>query len=435
MIRLVRLEIRVQAMFSGYLDKLRMLHGDAKLYMGMWATAGICWMGIYAVVFNLYLLRLGYGPDFVGLANGVIFLGLSLFCMVAGWMGRVFGTRRMLVLSMGLSTLGYLAVPFTEMIPDVLREAYILLTYGSIGIFASFRVVNSAPYLMGITGVEERDHAFALTSAIQRLSGFVGSLLGGVLPGIAALFVGVTLESPVPFRLTLFIPPIVSAVGFFLILATRRSEPVQTEQSKYRSGPFPALLVVPLSLVHLLWMAGTWSARTFFNVYMDTVLHAPTALIGAVLATGQLLAVLASMLAPIIMARVGRFKTLLMVFCGLAVSQFVLAVVANRIAAGVDLITLFVLLGLAIPVFKVYGQEIVSPDWQTIMAGFTNTAWAVGTAGLIFTGGQIVTSMGYSRLFLMGTVMPIGAALLFGLYFRLPWGEYLHRGKPPDSNA
>ena len=86
MIRLVRLEIRVPAMFSGYLDKLRMLHGDAKLYMGMWATAGICWMGIYAVVFNLYLLRLGYGPDFVGLANGVIFLGLSLFCMVAdGW--------------------------------------------------------------------------------------------------------------------------------------------------------------------------------------------------------------------------------------------------------------------------------------------------------------------------------------------------------------
>ena len=119
----------------------------------------------------------------------------------------------------------------------------------------------------------------------------------------------------------------------------------------------------------------------------------------------------------------------------MAVSQFVLAVVPNRIAAGFGLITLFVLLGLAIPVFKVYGQEIVSPDWRPIMAGFTNTAWAVGTATLVFTGGQIVASVGYSRLFLMGTVMSIGAALLFGLYFRLPRGEYLHRGKASDSNA
>lgn len=422
-------------MFSDYLDKLRLLHRDAKLYLGMWATTGVCWIGIYAVVFNLYLLRLGYGPDFVGLANGVVFFGMALFCIVAGWMGRAFGSRRMLVLSMGLSTLSYLAVPFAEMIPDVLRQPYILLTYGSIGIFGSLLVVNSAPYLMGLTGVEERGHAFALTSAIQRLSGFAGSLVGGVIPGIVAFFVGVTLESPVPFRLTLFIPPILTAIGFFLILATRGSEPVQTEQSRYRSGPFPALVIIPLSLVHLLWMAGTWSARTFFNVYMDTVLHTPTALIGAFLAAGQLLAVLASMLAPIIMARVGRFKTLLVVFCGLAVSQFVIAVFPNRIAAGVGMITLFALLGMAIPVFKVYGQEIVSPDWRPIMAGFTNTAWGVGTAALILTGGQFVASMGYSRLFLMGTVMSLGAALLFGLYFRLARGEFLRRGNPPDSNT
>jgi len=47
------------------------------------------WGGLFATLFNLYLLRLGYGPEVIGRINGIGSLAFGVLCLPAGGSGRV----------------------------------------------------------------------------------------------------------------------------------------------------------------------------------------------------------------------------------------------------------------------------------------------------------------------------------------------------------
>jgi len=79
-------------MSTTYLSAFRLFSRDARLYLMTAALFGFTvFGGIYAVLLNLYLLRLGYGPQFVGLINGTGQLAFAIFCLPAGALGRRWG--------------------------------------------------------------------------------------------------------------------------------------------------------------------------------------------------------------------------------------------------------------------------------------------------------------------------------------------------------
>jgi hypothetical protein len=72
-------------MASAYLHKLRLFSRDVRLVLITAALLGFTvFGGIYPVLLNLYLLRLGYGPKFIGLVNAALNLAFSGFCLPAG---------------------------------------------------------------------------------------------------------------------------------------------------------------------------------------------------------------------------------------------------------------------------------------------------------------------------------------------------------------
>ena len=85
-------------MAKSYLQTIRGFNRDIRLFLLLFAAIGVGFFGIYAVVFNLYLIRLGFGPEFIGLVNGSVFIFLAVFSVPAGWLGRRFGSRRMLLI-------------------------------------------------------------------------------------------------------------------------------------------------------------------------------------------------------------------------------------------------------------------------------------------------------------------------------------------------
>jgi MFS family permease len=401
-------------MSLSYFQAIRRFETDVWLFYGFWLTIGVSYFGIYAVVFNLYLVRLGYGPEFIGLVQGFVFLGLSVFCIPAGWLGKRFGPRRMLIVGTGLSIPFYTAIPLSEIIPSAYRAAWIFLSYGSLGVTFSLIVVNSIPFLMGLTGEEERSHAFSVLNSVRRLSGFAGNLLAGILPGLISVALGVSLNDP----------PVLCCVQLILLLFTRKQKVVKQEKTEVKQSKAPIQLIVLFSVINLLWIAGTWSTRTFFNVYMDTDLMASTALIGALVAVGQLLSGLAALLSPFLVKSLGRFRTLVLVFLGFALSQALLAFIPLWAIAGFGFIGVYALFGIAQPVFVVYSQESITPEWRPVMAGYNSMAWGAGTSALVFGGGYVVAAYGYSSLFSIGMIMAAASALIFFYYFRTPRGEY-----------
>ena len=175
---------------------------DCSVAMCAWsysrATAGFCYFGIISVLLNLYLLRLGYGPEFIGLFNGTAWLIYTFSCLPAGALGARWGVRRTMMAGVGLIVVGYGLLPMAELIPGATREGWLLATNSLAYFGGALWGVNGIPYLAGSTTPEERGHAFSLQAALLPLAGFAGSLVGGFLPGLVSAVFNVSLDGPRP---------------------------------------------------------------------------------------------------------------------------------------------------------------------------------------------------------------------------------------------
>ena len=98
-----------------YLHILRGFNRDVRLYLITTMLIGLTVDGgVYTVLFNLYLLRLGYGPEFIGLVNGSGMLLFALFCLPAGALSGRLGNRRMMIAGLTLLLIGCGLLPFAE---------------------------------------------------------------------------------------------------------------------------------------------------------------------------------------------------------------------------------------------------------------------------------------------------------------------------------
>ena len=423
-------------MTIGYWQKLRLFHRDVRLYLITPALIGFtAYGGIYGVVLNLYLLRLGYGPAFIGLVNGVSGLAFALASLPAGALGTRWGVRRAMIAGLALAIVGNVMLPLAEALPGAGQRLWLPLSRALAGLGLSTYMVNASPFLMATTGVEEREHAFSVQAALWPLAGFVGSLLGGTMPGLLSRALGVALDSPAPYRYTLLFAATVLAAGIPVLWATseiespnrspaaagRRDGSVNAQLSQAQ-GAAPVGVIVPIVLVGTLRLAGESGVRGFYNVYLDAALGLPTAQIGALMAVGQLLAVPAAMATPLVTARWGQHAsiglgTLFLGFCLLP-----LALVPHWAAAALSWVAMIVLVAIVRPAYMVYTQRLVRPTWQPLMSGATNLAAGLGRAAMLLIAGPLIATLGYRRYFVVPAALMAAGGLFFGLYFRRPRG-------------
>ena len=397
---------------------------DVRLYLMANALFGfVLFGGIYPLLYNLYLLRLGYNTQFVGLANATGALCFALFSLPSGMLGGRWGSRFTMVVGICMAVAGFGLLSQAELISTGTREYFILITYsfGVMGI--ALFIVNGTPYLMGITSSVERAPVFAMQAALMPFSGFVGSMLGGIVPDYLAEVLGVSLSDPVVYRYTLFIGVLCLIPAIFALLATQDVRVGRKREAGDNSGvsnapALPLAAIVITSLISVLHVAGEAAARTFFNVYMDKGLNISLSLISVQLAAGQLLAVPAALSLPFFSARFGIRRTVVLVTVVTALFLFFMALVSHWIVAGLCLMGIMAMASLRRSAFAIFHQELVPVRWRTAMSGATAMMSGMGYSAMALGGGYMIPVAGYSSLFLTGAVLTGIGAFLFWICFR-----------------
>ena len=112
-----------------YLNTLRLLSRDGRLLLLSQCLSTGSYLGIYVVLFNLYLARLGYGTEFIGLTNGIAIFFYAFLCIPAGALGRKWGVRRVAILGGVLTGIGLLLLPLAEALPGMWRSVWLVLMY------------------------------------------------------------------------------------------------------------------------------------------------------------------------------------------------------------------------------------------------------------------------------------------------------------------
>ena len=410
-----------------YAQKLRHFGRDVRLYLITGALMGLCWMGIYGVLFNLYLLRLGYDLAFVGLINAAIALAYAIFSLPAGALGARWSVRRTMILGYSLVVMGLVLPPLAQLIPANLRTSWLLFTYcfGVAG--SSLYMVNGSVFLMGATHQSERSHAFSVQAALSPLAAFFGSIIGGFLPGVFAAVLGASLDDARPYGIALLTAGALLSLGLPMLLATKESVPAQTGHSapvvgRARRGAL--LLIGALLVIQFLQATGESTARTFFVVYLDNGLNVATHIIGLLAAFGQLAAVPMALVTPLLMTRWRNGPIIVRASIGVACSLLPMALIPHVGAASIGYVGVMVGVSLWRTPSTMYRLEIVSVRWRALMSGASNMAMGASYAVMGLGGAHIAENVGYGSVFLAGAILTALGTLLFWFFDRVPRGEF-----------
>jgi MFS family permease len=390
---------------------------DAKLLVIVSGIFSISFFGIYTLLRVLYILRLGHGPEYVGLfgaTGALIYTGMGL---PSGAIGSRFEALKIMLIGSVITVLGMAILPLTEFVPFWIRYFWPLLSQIVLTVGWSMFNTNLVPVLMSTTTETNRNNIYALNSALRGLGAFLGALSGGMLPGLFARILHQTLEDPGPYRISLWIGAFVSLIAFVTLIFVKQSKNIESEQKRETWRPFPLLFVSLMTLCVYLSRVGWSATRAFGNAYMDTDLHLTASSIGLITCIGQFVAAFSPFLAPRLAAYRSNGWTITVTTLGIAISILPFALIPHWAAVGLGRLGILSLSAIWMPALQVFQMELVDEGWRSLAYGATSMAMGFSFGSVSLIGGYIVVASGYQSLFLIGTFGTVlGTALMWILY-------------------
>lgn len=402
-----------------YLQQALSYPREIKLYLiyTLLVNLGI---GVYVLIFNLYLERIGFRPDFIGLFNavqtvamGVVALGIGyLINRVGTWRCIAYGSVFFLITSIGVALTG---------------NAAAILALGALnGAATAFVTVPTMPFIIEWTPAEARSSVAALCFSLTSLSMMLGSLIGGWSPRLFSVLGGVAVDSTLAFRGTLIFGIALAALGLppmWLMRAAR--EP----RSRFL-GPTAALppltsskrrqvrrdLVVFVA-VGLCLSFGAGAVVPFYNVFLSSVGARPGE-IGTIFSLASAVAALVGLAAPLAARKLGTLPAILLVRISPAPFFFLLALSPTVGLAAVAMSVRTSSANMGWPIDSTYIAEILPPEARANAFSFRSGAWNLGYALASFIAGEVIVSVGYVPTFVAFGVTIVVSTLGFVYYFR-----------------
>jgi MFS transporter, DHA1 family, multidrug resistance protein len=111
---------------NNYIQTFRCFNRNLRLFFIANAITGFVAFGVYGLLLNLYLLRLGYGAAFIGQVNAVGPLALAIASLPAGAFSQRYGIQRGLRIGFLGAVLFRALIPLHEFLPGGWQQAWIL---------------------------------------------------------------------------------------------------------------------------------------------------------------------------------------------------------------------------------------------------------------------------------------------------------------------
>ena len=140
-----------------------------------------------------------------------------------------------------ISALGMAVLPLSEYVPGSLRAVWPILSQVAVTAGWSMFSVNMVPTLTAMTSEQNRVSAFSLNAVLQGAGTFLGTFVGGLLPGMFARLLDQSLDAPGPYRYALWVSAVISGLAMMpLFFSAGRSDRSRPEHARSGAVPFPS---------------------------------------------------------------------------------------------------------------------------------------------------------------------------------------------------
>jgi MFS family permease len=377
-------------------------------------------MGMFMVVYNLFVQSLGYKETFIGQIISLSSLATVLIVIPAGYLSDRVGRKRIMLIAGTVVGITLLArVLFTDSLP---MSLFSFLT----GLFNSFVMVSVVPFLSENSKPDERVHLFSLNMALVMLAQMIGNMTGGVCADLF-YYLGNTLLTS--YRYTLVIAALLTIVGLFPVLfvkenrnlANRKGTPIIGNKKIHTKNQLKTIFLfagasLPIGL-------GAGLVVPYLNLYFGNRFGASNSEIGIILSLGQLATVVATLIGPAIVRKMGEVKAV--VFLQLTSIPFLLITGYTNImlVAALAFLLRQALMNAGNPVQQSLMMSYVDDSMKGMANSISQMTFMLGWA----TMGPIATSFvekygsywGYAILFTITSIL----YLIGSLYFRIVIGR------------
>jgi len=260
---------------------------------------------IFVLLYNLFLLDLGYGEGFIGTLSSAATIGTLAGTLPAAWLARRFGLRRTLLgaISVVAVVLGLRVAARTPAALTVLAGAW--------GLVFAVWAVMLAPAIAGSVTEKRRPAAFSIFFACMLSMGVAGNWEGGHLP--------IWVHGKQTALLLAALLVVTALIPAWYWRPKAAAAPSGTSRIWLR-GPFLKRYLA----AYAVWQLATGAFNPFHNVYFARLGYSAVR-IGSLFSATQLLQVAALLLAPLAIRRAGLVGAIVLMMAGTAFGLFGLA--------------------------------------------------------------------------------------------------------------
>ena len=370
-------------------------------------------LGVFQVLFNLYLVERHFQAGFIGRAVSFHGIGMAISALPAGLLAERWGRRRTLILGAFLDGIG-LASRVLLPLPAFILGAGLVSGSGQ-----AFLAIAAAPFLTEHSTPRERTHLFSAFFANSLLAGVVGSLLGGWLPGVVlALPLTPRPNAELAYRVTLLFAASLALFSAtpLMRLGDLKEERISSSRNRVSKSDYRKLF--PITLNALLIGMGAGLVIPFMNLYFATRFHSTSGQIGVLFSIMQVSTALASLLGPAIARRFGKLRTA--TSSELLSLPFLVTLGAEThlaVAAGAFWIR-GALMQAAAPLLQAFVMESLPSALRPRASSLINMVWNVGWALSATLAGMVIEHFGYAVPFYITAALYGTAASTMYFAFR-----------------
>lgn len=404
-----------------YADQVRKFSRNARLYLLNVVIIGAA-MGVFRLLFNFYVLSLGYNEALVGSLITVSSFTALLAALPMGYLADLLGRKNSFLLSGSLLSASVLAIVIWP------SEGTLYAMNVVSGLAQSLAAVTMAPFMMENSGEEERTYLFSFSSGLQMAMASVGSWIGGYLPTWIGLVRGVPVVSSQAYAGALLVVSITFAIGLIPLGMLRTPRLQRSERSVFAplsyASKHPSLLG-KLILPILVTSIGAGLIMPFMNVFFRQVHNQPDPVVGSLFAWGSLAMGVGLLLAPPLADRMGKIQ---LVVATQALSIPFLIILGFSPIFWLSAMAYFIrlaLMNMSTPVYQTFVMEHVDPSARATVASLVSMAWNFGWTLSPTVSGILQVRYGFGPPFL-------GTIILYTISTLMYWAFFLRGRQEPE---
>jgi len=390
-----------------YATALRGFAPNARLYLAGSMLVGFS-SGLLYLLFNLYVLSLGYDQAFVGLLASLPALVTAAAAVPAGILLPRLGFRNALFAGLaiyGAAQLAWVLVP--------VRPILILASVVS-GIGTVLMSVVASPLMVASSNEESRTHLFGTQFALNTFASVIASVLGGQLTRVLGAS-----GASAGYRNVLLIATCVSLFAFIPIMRLRGFAPIARAERPPRGHwrPYGPLLSKLLTL-QFVGALGAGMTMPFLNVFFRLRFGVSDAALGAVFAVSSLLTGCAGIAAPWVAGKLGKVRAIVTTQALSIPLLLAMGLVPVFGASASSFLVRTALMNMSSPVFAAYSMGIVPRDVRPLAASLTMLAWNSGWALSAWISGHVQVAFGFTPLFVITASLYSASIVMTFVWFR-----------------